>query len=90
MPRVLPHHLSCEIYTEIIDTPEIFSKFKELGNIKLEEMHTTFNMGVGFAIVISESDSDKVLDLVTKKGYQAQKIGKLIKGNNKVVLAWKN
>lgn len=37
--------------------PAIFERIQEKGNINTEEMYKTFNMGVGFVVVVSEDDA---------------------------------
>lgn len=46
-------------YGFTIEMPEphtIFEKIKEKGKVDLKEMYKTFNMGVGFVIIVSETD----------------------------------
>jgi phosphoribosylformylglycinamidine cyclo-ligase len=38
----------------------IFKKIQELGGISDEEMYKTFNMGIGFCIIVSEKDAIKI------------------------------
>jgi phosphoribosylformylglycinamidine cyclo-ligase len=53
----------------------IFSLIQSLGNISDEEMFRVFNMGVGFCVITSEGDADKVLDICRKHDTSAQVIG---------------
>ncbi len=56
----------------------IFDTGKELGKpIRREEMYMTFNMGYGFAVVVSKAESEKVLDLFNRY-FPAQKIGRAV------------
>ncbi|MFW9981928.1 MAG: phosphoribosylformylglycinamidine cyclo-ligase [Candidatus Thorarchaeota archaeon] len=50
---------------EFPDIPLIFQLIREIGHIDLQEMFTTFNMGIGFVIVVSETDSDRVLEILS-------------------------
>ncbi|WP_353892951.1 phosphoribosylformylglycinamidine cyclo-ligase [Proteinivorax hydrogeniformans] len=86
IPRVLPEGLSCEIYTEKIDTPKIFKKMQSLGKIDDQEMYTTFNMGVGYVVVVPQDEADKALELIDAAGHSASCVGKLIDGSKKVIL----
>lgn len=45
------------------------------GGISDEEMFKTFNMGWGFAVVVSECDEDDVLGVFDKVGFEAEVIG---------------
>jgi len=42
----------------------IFKKIQELGDIPDREMYRTFNMGIGFCVIVNENDAEKIL-----KGY---------------------
>ena len=54
VPRMLPDGVEANINTWVIDTPPIFNMIQELGNIHIDEMYSTFNMGVGMVFVISK------------------------------------
>lgn len=52
---------------------------EELGYaVSDEEMFTTFNMGWGFAVIVSREDQETALDALEKAGEQPQQIGKVI------------
>jgi len=42
--------------------PLIFQLIREIGNIELAEMFSTFNMGIGLVVVVSESNCQQALD----------------------------
>ncbi|MDI6690777.1 MAG: phosphoribosylformylglycinamidine cyclo-ligase [Candidatus Bathyarchaeota archaeon] len=49
---------------------------REMGSkVSDEEMFKTFNMGWGFAVVVSKEDSDKAIDVLEKAGVHAERIG---------------
>ena len=62
----------------IIDNPfdpqPIFKFIQEKGNIELKEMYQTFNMGMGFAIVLAKDYADDVLDILERKSEAKPKI----------------
>ncbi|WP_202318919.1 phosphoribosylformylglycinamidine cyclo-ligase [Archaeoglobus neptunius] len=51
----------------VIDKPvkphKIFRLIEELGNVDRDEMYRTFNMGMGFMVILPEEEVDKVLNL---------------------------
>ena len=59
VPRVIPDGLSAVIYKDKIKVPEIFTYLQSKG-VPEEEMWGTFNMGIGFIIVVKEKDKDKI------------------------------
>lgn len=46
------------------EPPGVFEAIARMGKISAEEMHRTFNMGVGFAIVVDEEDVDETLSVL--------------------------
>jgi|WetSurMetagenome_2_1015567.scaffolds.fasta_scaffold03070_4 phosphoribosylformylglycinamidine cyclo-ligase len=40
----------------------IFKKIQELGSVPDKEMYRTFNMGVGFCVVVCEADAEKIVE----------------------------
>lgn len=62
----------------IEDLPEphpIFSLIQGLGNISDEEMFKVFNMGIGFCLVIPESNADKAFEVLKRHKVEAYRIG---------------
>ena len=86
IPRMLPEGLSAEINAEVIDIPMIFNLLQKWGNIKLKEMYSTFNMGVGMVMVISKDEYSKVKETLDNKKEKFYELGKIIKGDKGVVL----
>ena len=52
LPRCLPEGLSVEVNYNAWKLPDIFMKIMLAGEIPEEEMKRTFNMGIGFCIVV--------------------------------------
>ncbi|MFC1648244.1 phosphoribosylformylglycinamidine cyclo-ligase [Nanoarchaeota archaeon] len=60
VPRVLPDNCRVELHFGW-EIPWIFKEIQEKGNIEDDEMYRTFNMGIGFVIIVDKKDKDKVL-----------------------------
>jgi phosphoribosylformylglycinamidine cyclo-ligase len=45
------------------------------GHVSDEEMYLVYNMGEGFVVVVSESDSDAAIQLAKHVGYEAFSLG---------------
>jgi phosphoribosylformylglycinamidine cyclo-ligase len=58
------------------------------GVITDKEMLRTFNMGWGFAVVVDLTNVDEVIDLVEKKGVEAQRIGR-VTSTGRIVAVYK-
>lgn len=62
----------------------IFSLIQQTGKISVKEMYSTFNMGVGFCIIVSKSEIDNVEKILEKNKVRYQQIGYITKGNGAV------
>ena len=56
----------------------IFRRIQEESNISMREMYRTFNMGVGFIIVMPPEEAEKALDAFESK-YKLMVLGKVVK-----------
>ncbi len=65
--------------------PQIKGIFKQImidGKIDIIEMYKTFNMGIGFCIIVSKEDVENIIDIIIKDKMKCQVIGKIkSKGN---------
>ena len=82
--RIIPENLVAEIDLTKINTSKIFRWLKK-NDISDKEMLKTFNCGVGFCLIISPKNLDKVKKYFTKE-FKPYVIGKISKGENKVKL----
>jgi phosphoribosylformylglycinamidine cyclo-ligase len=57
------------------EPPPIFPLVQRLGQIPNAEMFATFNMGVGFCLVVSPEDADRAVEILRANGERAQVIG---------------
>lgn len=64
LPRAIKKGLGITIYRDSYDLPEIFRFIEEAGKIDHDEMYEIFNMGVGLAVIVDDSDKEKVLELI--------------------------
>lgn len=78
LPRVLSENTKPEIDYSKWQMPEIFNFLKKAGNIKDEEMHRTFNCGIGMVLVVDKNDAQEILQILKTQGEEAVEIGKLI------------
>ncbi len=87
IPRVLPENLDAEIAKGAWPVLPVFEVMQELGEIEENEMYRSFNMGIGLTIIINETDKEKTLEIIKQHPeYKVYEIGKVIKGNKKVIL----
>jgi phosphoribosylformylglycinamidine cyclo-ligase len=60
LPRMNPKAAYC--IEELPEPQPIFAAIQEEGGISSEEMYRTFNMGMGFCVVVPEDSADDVLE----------------------------
>ena len=58
--------------------PDIFSKIMLAGEIPEEDMITTFNMGIGYCLVIPPDRVESIQDFISKNGYSSWVIGEVV------------
>lgn len=68
------------------DEPEIFSFLRSAG-VEEDEMRGTFNMGIGFILIVRPFDADAVLEKLRNSGERAYLIGHLRLGQGGVCYA---
>jgi len=87
IPRVLPKYLNAEIKKGSWPMLPIFPFMQKIGNVSEVEMYTAFNMSIGLVLIIPASEKTKIGKILKQhKDYQVYEIGKIIKGNGKVIL----
>ncbi len=82
--RIIPNNLVAEINLDKIKIPKIFKWLKKNG-IPDKEMLKTFNCGVGFCLIISPKNFNKIKKYFSKN-YKPYIIGNITKGKNKIKL----
>lgn len=77
-PRMCPETLLPRIDRAAWSAPDVFRWLQETGNIAEDEMHRTFNMGIGMVFAVSAGDADSTLNLLSELGEQPVIIGDLV------------
>ena len=86
IPRSIPDGLCAEIDKAAVKVLPIFELIMERGNIPERDMYNTYNMGVGMSVVVPESEVEASLEILRANGEDAYVIGKIVSGNEKIVL----
>ena len=79
LPRVMTPHTEAVIDTGSWQRPAVFDWLQDNGNVDAEEMHRTFNCGIGMVLVVDKNDVDKTLSLLAAEGESAMMIGHIEK-----------
>lgn len=80
IPRALPRGLGVIIHTGSWKVPRVFEWIQERSNASFREMHRTFNMGIGYVLIVSPQEVTKALRTLSGLGVPAWVIGKTVKG----------
>ena len=85
IPRIIPEGLVANIDKSKIEIPSIFNYIKSKG-VPEDEMWGTFNMGIGFVLIVKMKDKEKIIEKLKKHGEDAYEIGTIEKGDSKIWL----
>ncbi|HPE06724.1 MAG TPA: AIR synthase-related protein, partial [Smithellaceae bacterium] len=55
--------------------PPIFSVIQDIGHVEEKEMFRVFNMGIGMMMIVSEKESQEILNRLIMLGEKAYLIG---------------
>ncbi len=82
IPRILPEGVSVEIERGTWDELPIFGLMQELGNVSIQEMFRTFNMGIGMIVVCSPGSAKEIEGSIAG----CRPIGRVTKGDGTVTI----
>lgn len=86
LSRVIPEGLSARISKKTWTPPPIFPLLKGLGRVEEEEMFRTFNMGIGFIVVVPSEQADPLVEALRGLEEQPFIIGEISAGEGRVIL----
>jgi phosphoribosylformylglycinamidine cyclo-ligase len=85
LPRVLPRGVAAVIELGSWPLPPIFEHMQKLGNVPKDEMLRTFNMGIGMLLVVPSKKFKKAQSVLERIGEKAYTVGRIVKGERKVM-----
>ena len=77
IPRILPDNLGVDVNLNSWPQLDLFKFIQDKGNIETVEMYKTFNMGIGFIMIVDKNDVDKTLEAIESTGEKAYVIGQV-------------
>ena len=86
IPRVLPDGLEAQLTRDSWPRDPLFTWLQQTGNISDDEMHRTFNCGIGMVAIVPAAAESAALALLQQQGETAQRIGTIARGNGGVVI----
>jgi phosphoribosylformylglycinamidine cyclo-ligase len=84
LPRILPEGVYARIRNGSWPVPKIFTLIERMGKVPEDDMKKTFNLGIGFVMVVGRRAAPDAINLLRKSGYPAYFIGNTEKGGKGV------
>ena len=85
LDRVLPGDCNARVYPDSWREPAVFGLLAEAASLDAVEMLKTFNMGVGFAIVLSAAAAPVAAAALRSAGETVFEIGDIVQGTGVVI-----
>ena len=82
LPRCIPPHFIPYIDTKSWEIPLLFKYLKEVGTIPEKDFWNTFNLGVGFCLIIDKQYKNKIFNICHSNHIDSWEIGKIVKKAN--------
>ncbi|MCP4644427.1 MAG: phosphoribosylformylglycinamidine cyclo-ligase, partial [bacterium] len=89
LPRTLPDGVGAEIDLDSWTVPPIFEFMQKTGGVEDAEMMRTFNMGMGYLLVVAPDEAERMMDTFAQTGEHAHAIGKVVAGEHNVTYVGK-
>ncbi len=86
LSRVVPEGLTAALHFENWKVPKVFRAIQHLGEIEEAEMFRTFNMGVGYVVVVPFESAEWAARLIQRAGEECMYLGSIVKGEQRVSL----
>ena len=81
LPRVLPHGTAAVVDASTWEVPPLFRWLQRNGNVPIDDMMRTFNMGLGLIIVAPRDRAEPLIEeLAARGGRDARVIGEVVPG----------
>jgi phosphoribosylformylglycinamidine cyclo-ligase len=78
--RILPRGVDAVVYKNRWDTPAIFKLIQRCGPVDYDEMLRTFNMGLGYMVVASPSEQNRIARAARAAGERMHVVGHMVRG----------
>jgi len=86
LPRVLPEGCRAIVRRRAWDVLPVFQALQSHGRVEDPEMFRTFNMGIGYVIVVPADRADRVTAALTAGGERVHTLGEIVAGERGVEL----
>ena len=86
VPRVLPQGCRARIFRSAWSPPEVFETLRQAGRVDDAEMFKTFNMGIGYVVIVPVTAADTASRLLREAGETVVRLGEVVAGEPGVEL----
>jgi phosphoribosylformylglycinamidine cyclo-ligase len=80
LSRVIPEGLVARLDRGAWTVPPVFRTLQRLGGIADDQMFLTFNMGVGYTIVVAAEAAEEAAGLLSETGERVIRLGEIVPG----------
>ena len=81
LPRILPHGTAAVIDGSSWTVPPLFAWLRQSGDVPIDDMMRTFNMGIGLIVVVAPDQAEPLIsELAARGGRDARVIGAIVPG----------
>jgi len=81
LPRILPHGTAAVIDASSWTAPPLFNWLRQAGDVPIDDMMRTFNMGIGLIIVVARDQAEPLIsELAARGGKDARVVGEVVPG----------
>jgi len=84
VPRVLPDGCRVVLRRSTWREPPVFAALREAGHVSETEMLRTFNLGVGYVVIVRAADAGRARQVLTAAGETVTVIGEVVAGERGV------
>jgi phosphoribosylformylglycinamidine cyclo-ligase len=81
LPRTIPQGVHARIDASSWERPALFQWLQEKGEVPEADLWNTFNLGVGFVLVLPDSEVERALALCRQAGHEAWALGSVESGS---------
>jgi len=85
LPRCIPSDFIPYINTSSWEIPILFKFLKNKGSIPEKDFWNTFNLGVGFCLIIDKQFKDAILSICKDYDIDSWEIGKIVRKNDSTI-----
>lgn len=78
IPRALPKHLQAKVNMSTWEVPEVMKWFGKAGNIPIDDILRTLNMGIGMVLIVKKENVAEVKQLLAEAKETVYEIGELV------------